>query len=70
MIRHIVLFIAKDNASIEQMIDSLSVLTAIPHAHRLEVARNRKTDQFGNDIDVILYGEFDDETKLAAFKAA
>ena len=69
MIRHIVLFTAKDKADIEQMIDGLSVLTAIPHARRLEVARNRKTDQLGNDIDVIVYGEFDDETELAAFKA-
>src|ERR1700738_2765184 len=36
MIRHIVLFTAKDKADIEQMIDGLSVLTAIPHARRLE----------------------------------
>ncbi|MGY4177659.1 hypothetical protein ACVIHH_002950 [Bradyrhizobium sp. USDA 4518] len=69
MIRHIVLFTAKDKADIDQMIDGLSVLTAIPHARRLEVARNRKTDQVGNDIDVVVYGEFDGETELAAFKA-
>jgi hypothetical protein len=69
MIRHVVLFTAKDKADIDQMIDGLSVLTAIPHARRLEVARNRKTDQFGNDIDVVVYGEFDGETELAAYKA-
>jgi hypothetical protein len=69
MIRHIVLFTAKDKADIDQMIDGLSVLTAIPHARRLEVARNRKTDQLGNDIDVVVYGEFDSETELAAYKA-
>lgn len=51
------------------MIDGLSVLTAIPHARQLEVARNRKTDQFGNDIDVVVYGEFEGETELAAYKA-
>jgi hypothetical protein len=69
MIRHIVLFTAKDKADIDQMIDGLSALTAIPHARRLEVARNRKTDQLGNDIDVVVYGEFDSETELAAYKA-
>ena len=69
MIRHIVLFSAKDKARIDQMIEGLSVLTAIPHARRLEVARNRKTDQLGNDIDVVVYGEFDSETELTAYKA-
>ncbi len=69
MIRHIVLFTAKDKAHVDQMIDGLSVLTAIPHARRLEIARNRKADQLGNDIDVVVYGEFDNETELAAYKA-
>ncbi|UPK38549.1 Dabb family protein [Bradyrhizobium sp. 186] len=69
MIRHIVLFTAKDKADIDQMIDGLSVLTTIPYARRLEVARNRKPDQLGNDIDVDVYGEFDNETELAAYKA-
>ena len=69
MIRHIVLFTAKDKAHVDQMIDGLSVLTAIPHARRLEIARNRKTDQLGNGIDVVVYGEFDNETELAAYKA-
>jgi hypothetical protein len=69
MIRHIVLFSAKDKGDIDQIIEGLSVLTAIPHARRLEVARNRKTDQLGNDIDVVVYGEFDTEMELAAYKA-
>ncbi|MET4391492.1 roadblock/LC7 domain-containing protein [Bradyrhizobium sp. F1.4.3] len=69
MIRHIVLFTAKDKADIDQIIEGLSVLTNIPHARRLEVARNRKTDQLDNDIDVVVYGEFDNETELAAYKA-
>ncbi|AMA59844.1 Dabb family protein [Bradyrhizobium sp. CCGE-LA001] len=68
MIRHIVFFTAKNKAHVEQMIDGLSVLTAIPHARRLEVARNRKTDQLGNDVDVIVYGEFDSEVDLTAYK--
>ncbi|XIA67478.1 Dabb family protein [Bradyrhizobium sp. TZ2] len=68
MIRHIVLFSAKNKAHIDQMIEGLKLLTTIPHARRLEVARNRKTDQLGNDIDVVVYGEFDNETELAAYK--
>ncbi|UFW88356.1 Dabb family protein [Bradyrhizobium barranii] len=69
MIRHIVLFSAKDDAAIDQIIAGLSVLTLIPHARRLEIARNRKSDQLGNDIDVVVDGEFDNETELAAYKA-
>jgi hypothetical protein len=69
MIRHIVLFTAKNKADIDKIIEGLSVLTRIPHARLLEVTRNRKTDQFGNDIDVVVYGEFDSEADLAAYKA-
>ena len=69
MIRHIVLFTAKDKADIDQIIEGLSVLTKIPHARRLEVARNRKTDQLGNDIDIVVYGEFDSEIDLKSYKA-
>lgn len=69
MIRHIVLFTAKDTAHIDQILEGLSLLTTIPHARRLEVARNFKTDQLGNDIDVVVYGEFDNEAELAAHKA-
>ena len=56
MIRHIVLFTARDKTNIDS------------HARRLEIARNRKTDQLGNEIDVVVYGEFDNETELAAYK--
>jgi hypothetical protein len=69
VIRHIVLFIAKDRVDIDRIVDGLSILTSIPHARRIEIARNRKTDQFGNDVDVVVYGEFDNETELAAYKA-
>ena len=69
MIRHIVLFTAKNKADINKIIEGLSVLTTIPHARLLEVTPNRKTDQLGNDIDVVVYGEFDSEAELAAYKA-
>ncbi|MCP3413577.1 Dabb family protein [Bradyrhizobium brasilense] len=68
MIRHIVFFTAKEKADIDQIVEGLSVLTSIPYARRLEIARNRKSDQLGNDIDVVVYGEFDSETDLAAYK--
>ncbi|WP_375781052.1 Dabb family protein [Bradyrhizobium sp. ma5] len=51
-----------------QIVEGLSVLTAIPYARRLEIARNRKSDQFGNEVDVVVYGEFDSEMDLAAYK--
>ena len=69
MIRHIVLFSAKNEADIARVIDGLALLTKIPHARRLEIARNAKTDQIENKLDVVVYGEFDDETALAAYKA-
>ncbi|WFU31507.1 Dabb family protein [Bradyrhizobium brasilense] len=68
MIRHIVFFTARDKAGIDQIIEGLSVLTSIPHARRLEIARNRKSDQLGDEIDVVVYGEFDSEAELAAYK--
>lgn len=68
MIRHIVLFSAKNEADIEHIIDGLALLTQIPHATRLEVARNAKTDQIENKFDVVVYGEFADEAALAAYK--
>ncbi|UGY20351.1 Dabb family protein [Bradyrhizobium septentrionale] len=68
MIRHIVFFTANDQAGIDQIVEGLSVLTAIPYARRLEIARNRKSDQLGNEVDVVVYGEFDSEMDLAAYK--
>ncbi|MGY3581659.1 hypothetical protein ACVIGB_000269 [Bradyrhizobium sp. USDA 4341] len=66
---HRLLHLQGDRSDIGKIVEGLSILTTIPHARRLEVARNRKADQFGNDIDVIVYGEFDNETELAAYKA-
>ncbi|WP_371826967.1 Dabb family protein [Bradyrhizobium sp. 184] len=49
--------------------DGLSVLGKIQHARRLELARKRKSDRLGNEIDVIVCGEFEDEVELEAYKA-
>ncbi|KQV32607.1 stress responsive protein [Rhizobium sp. Root1203] len=68
MIRHIVFFTAPAE-NLEQVRAGLSILTAIPHARLLEIGTNVKTDQLGTEVDLVVYGEFDDEAALAAYKA-
>ncbi len=69
MIRHIVFFTARRPEDVEAVEEGLRQLAAIPHARLFEVVRNGKTDPMGNDIDVVVYAEFDDEAALAAYKA-
>ena len=69
MIRHIVMFSCKDQADREAIYRGLSVLTQIPEAAHLEVCYNEKIDQLANDIDVIVYGEFESVEALRAYKA-
>ncbi|MEO1225252.1 MAG: Dabb family protein [Pseudomonadota bacterium] len=69
MIRHIVMFSAKRPEDIETIHQGLKLLQGIPAAQCLEVSHNQKTDQLGNEIDVVVYGEFADEKALAEFKA-
>ncbi|RXH06642.1 Dabb family protein [Bradyrhizobium vignae] len=66
MSRHIVFLTANSNAYIDRIIDG----TTIPHARRLEVARNPKTDELGNDIDIVVCGQFDNEAELATYKGS
>lgn len=69
MIRHIVFFTAKDKADLGRIVEGLQLLGQIPHSEHFEVVRNSKVDQYGNDVDVIVYAEFADEAALAAYKA-
>ena len=69
MIRHIVFFTARDPADLPQIIEGLKLLGTIPHVRHFEVAENARVDQIGNEVDVVVYGEFDDEAALAAYKA-
>jgi hypothetical protein len=69
MIRHIVLFTAKGSEDIRSIEEGLALLTTNPHARHLEVGRNLKADSSSTEIDVIVYGEFDDEDALTAYKA-
>lgn len=69
MIRHIVFFSAKDKADVPAIVEGLRTLAAIPHSLLFEVTENSKVDPIGNDVDVVVYGEFADEAALAAYKA-
>jgi len=69
VIRHIVFFSARDEADVERIAEGLGMLADIPHSDFFEIGLNRKVDQIGTDVDVIVYAEFRDEAALAAYKA-
>ncbi|SMF48858.1 Dabb family protein [Neorhizobium sp. CSC1952] len=69
MIRHIVFFTARSAEDRDAVLSGLSLLTGNPHARLLEIGTNAKTDQLGNAVDFVVYGEFEDEAALAAYKA-
>lgn len=69
MIRHVVFFTAKDRKDLPEIMEGLRLLGTIPHVDHFEVTQNTKVDLYGNDIDVVVYGEFADEAALAAYRA-
>ncbi len=69
MIRHIVFFNARNPEDVSKIAEGLAILGDIPHSDFFEVGINRKVDQLGTDVDVIVYAEFKDEAALAAYKA-
>lgn len=69
MIRHIVFFSAKKSEDVQRIADELGMLEQIPHSDFFEIGINRKVDQLGGEVDVVVYGEFHDEEALAAYKA-
>ena len=69
MIRHVVLFSVRDPADLELVQGALARLAEIPDARRLEVARNSKRDGLSAEIDLVVYGEFDDFAALDRYKA-
>ena len=60
MIRHIVFFSLKNPGQRADVIGKLERLGTIPGSTLFEVRANTKSDQFGNDIDVVVYSEFPD----------
>lgn len=69
MIRHIVFFSARDKADLPRIRQGLQRLGDIPHHRRFEVVENRRVDPMGNDVDVVVYAEFESWEALAAYKA-
>jgi len=69
MIRHIVFFNARKAEDVDEIASGLQMLADIPHSDFFEIGINRKVDQLGTDVDVVVYAEFADEKALAAYKA-
>lgn len=69
IIRHVVFFSSKDVNDIDRIVEGLSMLSAIPSLKHFEVSRNRNEDRFSNDVDVIVYAEFENEAALATYRA-
>lgn len=69
MIRHVVFFSVPDPADLDTVEAGLRLLETNPHAARLAVRRNLRRDDWSNEIDFVVYGEFADEAALAAYKA-
>lgn len=69
MIRHIVFFSARRKEDVEAVRKGLLALGDIPHSSLFEVTLNTKVDPMSDEIDVVVYAEFEDEAALAAYKA-
>ncbi|SIT55370.1 Stress responsive alpha-beta barrel domain protein [Mesorhizobium prunaredense] len=69
MIRHIVFFSARHKEDVESVRTGLLALGNIPHSRRFEVTLNSKVDPLSDEIDVVVYAEFEDDAALAAYKA-
>ena len=69
MIRHIVFFSAKRHEDVDAIAEGLRMLGQIPHSSVFEVMKNTKTDILSDEVDVVVYAEFEDEAALAAYKA-
>ncbi|MCF6120651.1 MAG: Dabb family protein [Mesorhizobium sp.] len=69
MIRHIVFFSARHKEDVEAVRTGLLALSNIPHSRRFEVTLNSKVDPLSDEIDVVVYAEFENDAALAAYKA-
>ncbi|MEP5759223.1 MAG: Dabb family protein [Litoreibacter sp.] len=68
-IRHIVFFSAKEKADIGRIVDGLNELAKIPHSKVFEVRENTQNDALSDEVDVVVYAEFDSVEDMAAYKA-
>jgi hypothetical protein len=69
VIRHIVFFSAREKKDVDTIVKGLRRLGEIPHSTVFEVMQNTKTDPISGEIDVVVYGEFENAEALAAYKA-
>lgn len=69
MIRHIVFFSVPEGGDADAIETGLSMLTENPHASVLEIGRNTRSDLYDEQVDFVVYGEFEDEAALAAYRA-
>ena len=69
MIRHIVMFTAKTPEDIDDIYNGLKMLETIEGNWLLNVTKNKKLDKIGNDIDVVVYGEFPNGDALKLYKS-
>ena len=68
MIRHIVLFSAKDPNDAATIRSALEEMGSIPYVKTFEVSFNAKRDRLSQEIDVVLYSEFDTWSDLDAYQ--
>ena len=68
-IRHVVFFSAKDPNDVDRIARNLSILATIPTVKNFEVSRNKRVDGLSAEIDVVVYGEFESDVDLAAYKS-
>ncbi len=68
MIRHIVFFSVPKGGDADAVEAGLSILTENPHASLLEIGRNTRSDLYDEKVDFVVYGEFEDEAALAAYR--
>lgn len=69
MIRHLVLFSARDPDDLATMRTTLRTLAGIPSVRAFELGENRRHDTLSSEIDLVVHAVFDDEAGLAAYKA-
>ena len=69
MIKHIVLFSAKDPNDVPVIKAALEKMSSIPKISAFQVSYNSKKDELSKEIDIVLYSEFESWADLDAYQA-
>jgi hypothetical protein len=70
VIRHLVMFSAKDPGDLPTMAATLRTLADIPSVRAFELGVNARHDELSGEVDLVVHAVFDDEEGLAAYKAS